>query len=150
MKRSRNNAPSTAVIVSLLPNPNKVFCIPKQTSSTVVRIMIGMSLDLFSRVMATGLIRAVSPRMRKTLKILEPTTLPIAMSALPLRAPVRLTTSSGIEVPIPTIVIPMRNSLRPALRAIDEEPSTSHSAPRMTRASPQMRMRMSINIPVPA
>ena len=75
-----------------------------------------------------------------------PAPLPIAMSAFPLSAPVRLTTSSGMEVPIPTIVIPIRNSLKPALRAIDEAPSTSHSAPRMTRARPPKRTKTSTSI----
>ncbi len=54
----------------------------------------------------------------------------MAMSALPLSAPVILTTNSGKDVPMPTIVRPITNSLRPAFLAIVEEPSTSQSAPK--------------------
>ena len=61
--------------------------------------------------------------------MLEPTTFPMEMSARPLKAPVRLTTSSGHEVPNPTMVSPITNSLIPALRAMPEAPSTSQSAP---------------------
>ena len=95
-----------------------------------------MSLFLFSRVIDTGRSSAVSPRMNRTLNMLEPRTFPTAISAFPANAPVRLTTSSGHEVPKPTMVRPMTNSLTPAFLAMEEAPSTSQSAPRTMSPRP--------------
>ena len=53
--------------------------------------------------------------------MLEPMTFPAEMSELPAMAPVRLTTSSGHEVPKPTMVSPMTNSLIPAFLAMLDE-----------------------------
>ena len=59
------------------------------------------------RVYLMGIIRAVTPRMRKTLKMFDPTTLPMAISGCPPRPDTTLTTSSGMLVPMPTMVAPM-------------------------------------------
>jgi hypothetical protein len=48
----------------------------------------------------------------------------------------KLTTISGVDVPIPTIVSPMTNSLIPNFFAMLEEPSTSQLAPNMINMSP--------------
>ena len=74
--------------------------------------------------MVIGAIIPVMPRISKVLKMFDPTTLPIAISALPSIAERKLMTISGDEVPIPTIVRPMMNSLSPKRLAIFEEPST--------------------------
>ena len=89
-----------------------------------MKMLTGMSFFRFSRVMSMGRSRAVRPRMSSVLKMLEPTTLPMAISALPCAAPMKLTTISGAEVPMPTMVSPMTNSLRPKRRATAEAPST--------------------------
>ena len=126
-------APSSLDRVSS-PSPNSEACLPNRMSRTVTKMFRGMSLLRLLPEMKTGLIMAVTPRISSTLNMLDPTMLPIEMSALPFRAPTVLTASSGIDVPIPTTVRPIRNSLRPALRAMAEEPSTIHSAPKMSRA----------------
>ena len=113
---------------------------------TVVMMLSGISVLTLSRVIEIGLISAVKPSMKSVLNMLEPTMLPIAMSALPFKAPVRLTTSSGVDVPMPTIVKPITNSLNPAFLAIVDEPSTSQSAPSTTSASPASRIRISVTI----
>ena len=128
--------PSTLVKASVAPMPNKVLLIPESTSMTETARVTGMSRLRFSSVMDTGSITAVIPRMKRALNMFEPITLPIAISALPCMAPVRLTTSSGQDVPKPTIVRPMTNSLTPAFLAIAEAPSTSQSAPRTMSPRP--------------
>ena len=55
--------------------------------------------------------------------MLEPTTFPIAISALPLSADIRLTMSSGAEVPKATIVRPTTRGESPIRRAKVEAPS---------------------------
>ena len=89
--------------------------------------------------MVRGLISAVIPRIIRTLNMLEPTMLPIAISDLPWNAEMKLTTISGAEVPIPTIVRPITNSLRPVFLAMLVDPSTSQLAPNSIRPSPAAR-----------
>ena len=57
-------------------------------------------------------------------EILDPTTLPMAMPELPIRADWAETNSSGMEVPKPTTVRPMTISLSLARLAMATEPST--------------------------
>ena len=59
----------------------------------------------------------------KILKILEPITLPTAMSLSPFLAAMTEVTSSGREVPTATMVRPMMASLRPKNLAISFAPS---------------------------
>ena len=75
--------PSVLEIVSLVPNPKMLLCIPNPMSRTEAIMFSGMSLLRLSRLMPTGRMRAVMPRMRRTLKRLDPITFPMAMSALP-------------------------------------------------------------------
>ena len=107
-----------------------------------MNMLTGMSTLRFSRLMAIGSMTAVSPAMSRVFIMLEPTTLPMEMSALPLTAPMKLTTISGAEVPIPTMVNPITNSLIPIFLARLDEPSTSISAPPTMRKSPAMSMRI--------
>ena len=132
----RKPMPSSLDSESALPMPSRVLFIPKSTSMTEAARVSGMSLLRFSSVIDTGISSAVMPRMKRTLNMLEPITLPMDISALPCMAPVRLTTSSGQDVPKPTIVRPMTNSLTPAFLAIAEAPSTSQSAPRTMSPRP--------------
>ena len=78
----------------------------------------------FLFVMTRGLIIAVVPRIRRVLNIFDPIIFPTAISALPWAADMKLTTISGADVPMPTIVRPMTNSLIPVLRAMADDPST--------------------------
>ena len=67
----------------------------------------GISLLNVPFVTLIGTIAAVQPTIINVLKILLPTTFPIAMSALPFRAETILTVSSGADVPKATIVRPI-------------------------------------------
>ena len=68
--------------------------------------------------------RAVIPKIIRVLNMLEPNTFPTAMSAYPFIAEAKLTTISGVDVPIPTMVIPIIKSESPARFAIWLAPST--------------------------
>ena len=87
---------------------------------------------------------AVSPSMPSTLKMFEPTTLPMATSALPPTAPRKLTTSSGIEVPTPTMAAPMTKSDTLNFLAIDTAPATRKSAPKTIPTRETIRIIYSI------
>ena len=116
---------------------------PNMTRRRVAAMLIGISRLRLVGEIAIGRISDVTPRISRVLKMLEPITLPTAMSALPLIAPMKLTTISGAEVPMPTIVRPITNSLTPSLRAIDDDPSTRISDPTTTRTRPRSNSRMS-------
>ena len=135
-KTARNMIPSHRARESATPIPNKDRLIPNTSRRTVTKSVSGMSRLRLASVIATGTMSDVSPRINKVLNMLEPITLPTAISALPWKAPVKLTTSSGQDVPKPTIVRPITNSLTPAFRAIPEAPSTSQSAPRTISPRP--------------
>ena len=101
-----------------------------------------MSLLRLLFVMVNGAIRAVTPRIMRVLNMFEPTILPIAMSAFPWNADRKLTTISGVDVPMPTIVRPITNSLIPNFFAMLDEPSTSQLAPKSIRARPPSSIRI--------
>ena len=63
------------------------------------------------------------------LKRFEPSALPIEMALCPFMAAFILTRSSGMLVPIETIVRPITSALMPKRFANDEAPNTSPSAP---------------------
>ena len=108
----------------LSPYPKIVAFNPSTIIMTVTMILSGMSFLRLVRVIAIGDIRAVIPSITNVLKIFEPTTFPTAISDSPLNADMKLTTISGVDVPIPTMVSPITNSLRPERRAMLEAPST--------------------------
>ena len=79
-------------------------------TSTDMKMRNGMSRTRCKRSIGKGKIAAVTPKMRKMLAILEPNTLPIAISPLLgtlFSAEDTDTNSSGALVPMPTIVRPM-------------------------------------------
>ena len=69
---------------------------------------------------AMGVITEPIPRMVRMLKTFDPTTLPTAISSSFLRAATREVTSSGREVPVATMVRPIRVSVTPSIVAINE------------------------------
>ena len=75
------------------------------------------------------------------LAMFEPTTLPSAMPGAPAKAALREVTSSGIEVPKPTIVSPISRGDSPIRAASATAPRTSRSPPAKRRASPATRAR---------
>ena len=105
--------------------------IPKQTGISNLRFCLSK---------LTGKNIAVIPRIPNMLNMLEPTTLPIATSAFPSRAPMKLTVSSGVDVPTPIIAAPMTKSETLYLLAMDTDPATRKSAPNTMPASEIKRM----------
>ena len=70
------------------------------------------------------------------LKMLEPITLPMAISFCPLCAATSEVTSSGSDVPMATMVRPISVSDRPNMRATPVAPLTASCPPRMMHARP--------------
>ena len=92
--------------------------------------MIGISRLTTDGSLFIGLNMADNPSTRAMLQILLPTTFPTAIMLLPWIEEIRLTTSSGADVPNATTVKPMTIGLTPKLRARLEDPFTNHSAPK--------------------
>ena len=87
---------------------------------------------------------AAIPRTKRILKILEPMTFPRAISTSFLRAATIEVTSSGNDVPIATIVSPIKFWLKPNAAAIADALSTTMSPPNaMAAAPPTMYTRQS-------
>ena len=91
--------------------------------------------------MVNGSMAAVAPRMSSVLQMLEPITLPIAMSPWLVIADDKLMNNSGDEVPMPIIVNPMTKLLRRAFFAIATVESTSTLAPKSSSMSPMMSIK---------
>ena len=91
-----------------------------------------------------------TPSIRKMLKMLEPRTLPIAMSVSPFRAAITEVTSSGNDVPAATMVRATMDCETPSSKAMPEAPSTSHSPPKMRHARPTRNRRMAFHIAIGA
>ena len=96
----------------------------------------GISFFTVDGAITIGATIAAQPTINKVLKMLEPTTLPTAMSGVPFRADTRLTNSSGADVPAATMVSPMTISGTCIRRANAEAPSVRRSAPHSTSATP--------------
>ena len=88
--------------------------------------------------MTIGANNAVQPTIINVLKMLLPTTLPMAISALPLRAEDTLTVSSGAEVPNATMVRPITMGGMWKRLATEAAPSVNPLAPRRMRINPPM------------
>ena len=91
---------------------------------------------------------AATPTMSISLNTLLPTTVPTAISAVPLSADTKLTQNSGIDVPRATTVRPITIWGTPSFEAIPTEPSVSRSAPQSTTATPTIIRRISITISI--
>jgi hypothetical protein len=89
----------------------------------------GWSINLDCFFICSGFIAAHKLIIKNKLAKLLPTTLPIEISERPFKADVTLTTNSGSEVPIATIVSPIISSEILSFLAILDEPSTRKSAP---------------------
>ena len=137
-KKQSNNKPS--ILFRMFSDALSRNTSLAQTSRTTEESMqSGISFLSVFRVMTIGANRAVQPTIINVLKILLPTTLPMAISALPLRAEDTLTVSSGAEVPNATVVSPMTiGGIRKRL-ATEAEPSVSPLAPKRMRINPPIR-----------
>ena len=106
VKKHSSNRPSVmlSMFSPLLSSKTSLAQISRAKDERMQR---GISRFSVLRVMAIGAKRAVQPTIIRVLNVLLPTTLPMAMSALPFRAEDMLTVSSGAEVPKATMVSPM-------------------------------------------
>ena len=102
-------------------------------------MMIGTSRRISCVATTSGVIRADTPRMNKTLKMLLPTTLPRPMSDWPSHPALTDTAISGALVPYATIVSPMTNDDTPHAAAMRDAPRTSQSAPNTNKTRPAMK-----------
>ena len=141
---------ANAAIRRIPSNPSKLFSVlvknlnDKSVTKTEIPIQKGMSNLRFSLQKVIGKNMAVNPRMPNTLKMFEPTILPIATSEFPFNAPRKLTVSSGIDVPIPMIAAPMKKSDTLYLLATETDPATRKSAPNTIPARDMTKMIYSI------
>jgi len=123
-KKHRRTIPSLRLrMFSVAPVPAKTRSRAITERTRQARIIRGISRRTVLLVIVIGVTRALIPPMTSTLKMLLPTTFPIDISELPLRADSRLTMSSGEEVPKATIVSPTTRGDTPKRRASAEAPS---------------------------
>ncbi len=108
----------------------------KPMNSNMANSMKGRSILIILRCEGKGQISAVTPRMRATLAMFDPATLPIAKPDEPTHAACVDTSSSGMDVPKPTTVMPMTIALNLARCAIATAPSIKKSPPFTRRTNP--------------
>ena len=113
----------------------------KTMRAVEMRSSRGSSLETVSFLTRMGWMRAATPISRRTLMMLLPMTLPSRMSVLPLMSDEKETASSGAPVPKATMVRPIRSLLTLKLEATEEAPSTSQSAPLMSKTKPSTSRR---------
>lgn len=111
------------------------FCSAGIIAKRLTATRIAASYTLIHSVLI-GLMVTEAPSTKSRLKILEPITFPTAISVSPFKAAAILVTSSGREVPMATIVRPIRVWLTPKEAAISLTLFTTSCPPAMTAASP--------------
>ena len=111
-------------------------------SSTEIPTINGTSRRTRRHEITSGITRAHRPTISRMLKMLLPTTLPIAMSDAPLRTADTLTAISGELVPNATTVRPTTSGEMPADSAILDAPRTSPSAPATSRIRPATSIKI--------
>lgn len=99
-------------------------------------IQKGISLNTVLFLTSSGYTTAVEPSINRVLVILEPIILLTAKSALPLKLAIMFTINSGAEVPKDTMVRPITKSLILNFCAMAVLPSTSQSAPLISKRKP--------------
>ena len=126
-KKHTSTSPSPAVNTSDFPCPSQISFHKKNTTS-IAKNAKGTSFQVVDFLAFSVVISADNPRMRRMLTVLLPIIFPIAISVFPLTAAVRLTTSSGADVPKATTVSPMTIVGTPAIFERDPAHLTSISA----------------------
>jgi hypothetical protein len=96
-----------------------------------------------------GAISDVRPRIRPVLTILEPIVLPKTKSVLPSIDATIDTTISGIEVPKPTITMPINRGGKLACCAVEEAPTTKRLALHTNIHKPKNMAENAVNIFAP-
>ena len=119
--------------------PSRRLIIPSKPISATrmdTPIIMGTSRRTNWRETMSGATMADTPKIKSTLKILLPTTLPTAISACPCSAEDTLTDISGALVPNATTVSPMTSGEMPIAAASLDAPRTSNSAPATNSPKP--------------
>lgn len=141
-KKASRMSPSTRpIIFSALPS--SITSLAQKKSTSEARMTNGISLLMVPSPTLMGSTAAVHPIIIKALKVLLPTTLPIAISALPFKAESTLITNSGADVPKATMVRPITKSEIRKRLATAAEPSVRPFAPSNIRAKPPIKRRVS-------
>ena len=117
-------------------------------SAVEIRSKRGSSLETVSLLTLIGRMIAAMPIRSKTLIMLLPMTLPTNISVLPFSSEEKDTASSGAPVPKATMVRPTRSLLTLKFEAMDEAPSTSQSAPLMSKTNPTISNSICNNISI--
>ena len=108
-KNPKSNKPSARLMTSSGLLSSSMSQLQKNRAKDA-KMQRGISCTSVFRVTTIGATIEVQPTIISVLKILLPTTLPMAMSALPLSAEDTDTVSSGAEVPKATMVSPITMS----------------------------------------
>lgn len=135
--------------IKFIEFPSKNTSLTNTRNNNVTMINIGRSKNLVVRESAIGAMQALTQRIKNIFAILEPSTFPMAISGLPEILARTDTMSSGILVPIATIVRPMIASEIPNFLAMDTAPSTSTFHPNVSNTNQRImeitEMRISIS-----
>ena len=91
---------------------------------------------------SNGVMMAEAPNIKNVLKMFEPTTFPMAISAFFLRAAMIDVANSGKEVPMETMVNPMILSEISRYWAMNTAPFTNIRPPTMRPAKPNRMNKM--------
>lgn len=110
---------------------------PNQKTKSVAQMLTSKSQFVPGR-LGIGEMLALTPRIKRILKILDPMIFPRAMSVFFLYAAIAEVASSGSEVPTAIIVSPMILSLIPRVFAIHTAPLIIHSPQRTSPANPRI------------
>ena len=130
-----------ALVVSFVREISK----NRTTKAVEINNKMGISFLTVSFLTLIGQMRAPIPISRRTFKMLLPMTLPSSISVVPLIRELIEMASSGALVPKATMVRPIKSLETLKLVAMEEEPETNQSAPRIKKTKPRMR-RMICNI----
>ena len=142
MAKKQSNSSPSVMLRMLASSPFRNTSLAQTSKAMEERMHKGISFCSVFRVTAIGANSAVQPTIISVLKMLLPTTLPIAISALPFKAEDTLTVSSGADVPKATIVSPITMLGIRKRWATDAAPSVSPLAPNRMRRSPPTSNRM--------
>ena len=132
--------PSTRPIDGEVFPKNKVAI--KKVKMTAQTMENGKSRRMVSRSMEMGLMTALRPATTNKLKMLDPMTLPVAISSTPFKEAVMLTQASGKLVPMETMVKPMIMVGTRNIFAKSEAPPTNQSAPLISSKKPSAKKMM--------
>ena len=134
-------APTSRADSQVATTPSSII----SNSATLAAIMMGTSWRISWRWTTKGVITADAPRMSNTLRMLLPTTLPMAMSTLPSSTAPADTANSGALVPNATTVSPTTNGEMPNDKASLAAPRTNQPAPSTRATKPPMNINTMVS-----